>query len=534
MAKAYRPVDRDQVFLLPPAMNDWLSEDHLVWFVIAAVERLDTAAFHSQARLGGVGRRGYDPDMLLSLFVYAMAHGERSSRRIERLCQTDVAFRIICAGDAPDHTVLARFRKEHQPALEGLLTQVLVLCAELGMLRLGVVAFDGTKVAANAAKGATYTEAHVRRLAEEFVTSVADTDADEDVLFGEESRGDEVPDAVRNRTDRKARIQQALEEIERRRTAHQAGTQRQRETAEAYDRARVEGHARPGRPPKGADPVVVARTRWERERARAQERYDEWVRRAEQARREGRKLGGPPRVPPDEHGWVRRARVAYDAALAAAASAGAASELPEGPEKANLTDPDSRLMKTQDGWVQGYNCQTAVSEDGFIITARATQDANDVHQFVPTMNAVCEAAERLAGHTGRDDLDVGTLVGDAGYDSADNLDVEGPDRLIADGARRDVTKRAAEDPASCDPPVDATAREKMTHRLRTEEGHALYKRRAPIVEGANAWLKDRRGLRRFSRRGLQAVQSELAFASAVTNLVKLTTQGVTAVQLRTG
>jgi Transposase and inactivated derivatives len=137
MARTYRPVDREQEFLLPPVMTDWLPEEHLVWFVIEAVKRLDTAAFHRRAKLGGVGRRGYDPDMLLTLFIYAMAHGEPSSRRIERLCHTDVAFRIICAQDVPDHTVLARFRKNHQAALTDLLGESLVLAAELGMVSLG-------------------------------------------------------------------------------------------------------------------------------------------------------------------------------------------------------------------------------------------------------------------------------------------------------------------------------------------------------------------------------------------------------------
>jgi transposase len=184
VARTYRPVDREQEFLLPPSMVDWLPDDHVVWFVIEAVRRLDTAAFHRLAKLGGVGRRGYDPDMVLTLLVYAMAHGVSSSRRIERLCHTDVAFRIVCASDVPDHTVLARFRQHHQDALTELLTASLVLAAELGMVSLGVVAFDGTKIAANASRDANRGEAHLRKLAEEFLATVAETDAAEDALFG--------------------------------------------------------------------------------------------------------------------------------------------------------------------------------------------------------------------------------------------------------------------------------------------------------------------------------------------------------------
>jgi transposase len=206
MARGYRRVDREQEFLLPPVMTDWLPDDHVVWFVIAAVERLDTSPFHRLAKRGGVGRRGYDPDMLLTLFVYAMACGVHSSRQIERLCRTDVAFRVICAQDVPDHTVLARFRKDHREALCGLLTESLVLAAELGFVSLGVIAFDGTKIAANASREANRSEAHLQKLAAEYVESVTATDAAEDALFGADVRGDETPGPVADRSGRGRRI----------------------------------------------------------------------------------------------------------------------------------------------------------------------------------------------------------------------------------------------------------------------------------------------------------------------------------------
>ena len=515
---------------MPPSMVDWLPDDHLVWFVIEAVRRLDTGAFHRLAKLGGVGRRGYDPDMLLTLLVYAMAHGVSSSRRIEALCHTDVAFRIVCACDVPDHTVLARFRQHHQAALTELLTASLVLAAELGMVSLGVVAFDGTKIAANASREANRGEAHLRRLAQEFLCTVADTDAAEDALFGEDNRGDELPESVRDRTHRGARISAALEQIRARRAAAEHAAREQAERTRAYEQAAAEqGSAAPkGRPPATVDPVAVTRARWQRERAAAADRYAEYQARP---RRPGRA------VPPDEHFRVRAARAAYEAAQAQAATPDPA---PAGPAdgqsdqfRANLTDPDSRLLKTRNGWVQGYNCQTATSADEFLLTARATQDANDLAQFVPTTDDVTATADLLARRTGRTDLQVGTMIGDAGYDSDDNLAAEGPDRLIADAKRHQIDQRAASEPATGDPPEDATPREKINHRLRTPEGHALYQRRAPMIEAPNAWLKDRRGLRHFTRRGLRAVQAELSFAAAVTNLLKLATQGITATQLQT-
>jgi transposase len=580
MAKTYRPVDRAQEFLLPPSMVEWLPEEHVVWFVIAAVERLDTSRFHARARLGGTGRRGYDPDMLLTLFVYAMAHGESSSRQIERLCHTDVAFRIICASDVPDHTVLARFRKNHEQALTDLLTESLVLAAELGLVSLGVVAFDGTKIAANASKDANRTEAHLRGLAEGFVATVAATDEAEDTLFGEESSGAEVPVGVRDRTGRDERITAALGQIEARRLAAEQArrerSERDRVSGRAYEqaiqRAAASGAAAPvGATPKDADPVVVAKARLARARAKAETRQQANL---ERARAKPRTSGrGRLPVPIEDHVLVRRARDAYETALAHAthnqateeqavedravetvdrdddAGSGGGggggaksgqggqdvtSDRPAEQVRANVTDPESRLLKTRNGWIQGYNCQTAVSDDEFFISARATQDTNDITQFVPTVHDLTATAGHLAERTGRDDLTIGTMIGDAGYDSDTNLAADGPDRLIADAKAYKIDQRATTDPATGDPATDASPRETMNHRLRTPQGHALYQRRSPMVEPPNAWLKDRRGLRRFARRGLAAAQAELSLACAVTNLLKLRTKGITTAQLQTG
>ena len=147
MAKGYRPVRRDQPFLLPPDMREWLPDDHAVWLVIAAVDQLDTTVLHRRRRTGGAGRAGYHPDMLLAVLVWAYANKVTSSRRIEALCRTDVAFRVICAGDAPDHVTIARFRADFPAVMEDLFTRVLVLCARLGMGQVGTVALDGTKIA---------------------------------------------------------------------------------------------------------------------------------------------------------------------------------------------------------------------------------------------------------------------------------------------------------------------------------------------------------------------------------------------------
>src|ERR1700749_5334337 len=152
MAKGYRPVDRDQVFLLPPDMREWLPGDHPVYLVIEALGRMDTSAFQAGRRTGGAGAAGYDPDMLVAVLVWAYAHRVRSSRRMEELCRTDVAFRVICAQNLPDHSTIARCRRDFGAAVAGLFTGVLILCAGGGVGPVGTVALDGTKIAASASK----------------------------------------------------------------------------------------------------------------------------------------------------------------------------------------------------------------------------------------------------------------------------------------------------------------------------------------------------------------------------------------------
>ncbi len=206
MAKRYRPVARDQAFLLPPDMRDWLPPGHPVWLVITVVdEHLDTSAVHALRRAGGAGAAGYDPDMLVSLLVWAYANRVTSSRRIEALCRTDIAFKVICAGDVPDHVTIARFRAGLGDAAGVLFDQVLMLCARLGMGQLGLITLDGMKIAASASKSANRTEDGLRKLAAQLAAEHAATDAAEDALFGPGIRGDEVPAELadpRTRADR--------------------------------------------------------------------------------------------------------------------------------------------------------------------------------------------------------------------------------------------------------------------------------------------------------------------------------------------
>ena len=204
MAKGYRPVWRDQPFLVPPDMREWLPDDHAVWLVIGAVGRLDTSAVHAVRRTGGAGARGYDPQMLVTLLIWAYASGVSSSRRIEELCCTDVAFRVICAQDVPDHVTIARFRRRHAAALAGLFDQVLELCARSGLVRAATIAIDGTKLSGNAGLSANRS---YRRIADELLDDAERVDSEEDEQFGDR-RGDELPPELADRQTRRARLRQ--------------------------------------------------------------------------------------------------------------------------------------------------------------------------------------------------------------------------------------------------------------------------------------------------------------------------------------
>jgi transposase len=230
MAKGYRPVNRDQPFLLPPDMREWLLPDHPVYLVISVVaDHLDTSAFHAGRRTGGPGTAGYDPDMLVTVLMWAYAHGVTSSRDIERLCHTDVAFRVICGGNLPDHATFARFRGDFPGSVAVLFAGVLTLCARLGMGKLGTVALDGMKIAASASKAASRTEGTLAKLAGEMVAAHGVADAAGDELFGEGRRGDEVPEEAWRPRSRASRIAAAL-----------ASLKAEREEAEAAEEARVE------------------------------------------------------------------------------------------------------------------------------------------------------------------------------------------------------------------------------------------------------------------------------------------------------
>jgi transposase len=532
MAKGYRPVDRDQPFLFPPDMREWLPAGHPVWLVIRVVEgHMDTSAFHARRRTGGAGAAGYDPDMLVAVLVWAYAHGVTSSRDIERLCGTDVAFRVICAGNLPDHVTVARFRADFPEAVAAFFAEVLKLCARLGMGKVGVVALDGMKIAASASKSANRAEGTLAKLAEETVAAHAAADAAEDELFGEGRRGDEVPEEAWSPRRRDERIAAALAGLRAEREAAQAAEEAR---AEAY-RARRAAGERAGCPPASAA-VAVAGENLARVRA---------ARAARLAELEERYAAGQPRrgrpAGIDDHCRVRQAQAKLEAAKARAADAERMAADREADRKGpgpvrNITDPDSRLMPVRGGgFTQGYNAQNVTSQDGLIIATELTDEQADCPWFEPMLARAQDAAALIEAHRPaspdpepggqeHDDGGIELVLADAGYCSEPNLTCPGPDRLIATGKGRDLEK-AARDPGSDGPGWGGPAIQAMRERLKTPDGIAGYRQRGHIAETPHGNIKQNMSFRQLSVRGKRKASAEWTFACAVHNLFKALSAG---------
>jgi transposase len=535
MAKGYRPVNRDQPFLLPPDMREWLPPDHPVFLVIRAVEQMDTSAFHAGRKTGGAGAAGYDPDMLVTVLVWAYAHGVASSRDIERLCGTDVAFRVICGGNLPDHVTFARFRGDFPGAVGAFFAQVLILCARLGMGRLGVVALDGMKIAASASKAANRTEEGLRKLAAGRVAAHAAADAAEDELFGAGRRGDEVPEEAWRPRRRDERIRAALAELEAERQAAEA---EQAARAEAF-RERQRAGQRTGCSPARAA-VALAEENLARVRAARAAELAELARRyaAGQPRRGYAARADAPGV--DGHCRVKQAQAKLERARARAAEAGRraagrqANRKGPGPVR-NITDPDSRLMPVRGGgFLQGYNTQNMTSQDKLIIATELTDQQADCPWFEPMLARAQDAAALIQAHRpaapdpgpagGQDQGGIELMLADAGYCSEHNLTCPGPDRLIATGKGRDL-EQAARDPDSQGPDWGGPAIQAMRERLKTPDGIAAYRHRGHIAETPHGHIKHNMGLRQLSVRGKRKASAEWTFAAAVHNLFKALTAG---------
>ncbi len=459
MPQNFLTCDRDQPLLLPPDLRDWLPEDHLAWFVIEAIDELDLELFYGAYRADGHGASAHEPKMMIGLLAYSYAVGERSSRGIERRCREDVAFRVICANQVPDHATIARFRVRHQQALADLFGQVLGLCAEAGLVRAGVLAVDGTKLQASASNHATR---NYEEIAREIVAEAGRIDAAEDELHGD-ARGDELPEQLTTRHGRKRWLQEAKQRLDAERAQSTEPVPRDRER-----RLRV-CHQR----------LVEV---WKQEH-RANRAYEAW-----------------------------RARgIAADGSRRMAPGTAKPYEPPPRPEgKINTTDPDSKNMKAYRGYVQGYNAQTVTTEGQIIVAAEIAPDGLDFAQLDPM---VCAAEQELeqAGVSERPEV----VLADAGYWSNEHID-RLRERGITPLVAADADKRKGPRKTRLGGPYDF-----MRRALQTATGKQLYSRRQWMVEPVFADIKQNRRAGRFKRRGRAAVRSEWRLIAATHNLLKL-------------
>ena len=330
--------------------------------------------------------------------------------------------------------------------MEGLFIQILRLCAEAGLVKVGTVALDGTKIEANASLAANRTQEHIEKEVVKRLAEAEATDKKEDKRYGLDKRGDELPEELRDRRSRLERLKACKQRLEREEEAAHQKQQGKIEKRQAEEE--LSGKKRRGRKPKEPDAI---------------------------------ELNG---------------------------------------KKANVTDPDSRIMKTRKGFVQGYNGQAVVTEQQIIVAADVTQEENDVKQLQPMLD---EAEQNLQAVAHEEKI--GNAVADAGYLSEDNLAYEsgdGPTLYIATKKDHQQRSEADEKPIPEGPlPEGLSLRERMEWRLSTKEGKEIYKKRSPMSEGVYGQIKSCRDIRRFVRKGLEACRSEWKLICGTHNLLKL-------------
>jgi transposase len=457
MAQNFLACDREQELLLPPSLREWLPDDHLAWFVLAAVEEMDLTGFYAAYRRDGHGRAAHDPAMMVALLLYVYATGRRSSRALERACLDDVAVRVIAANQRPDHCTIARFRQRHEAALAGLFGDVLALCADAGLVGVAVLAVDGTKVHANASQ---HQNLDYDQLAKEILAEAGAIDRAEDERSGDRS-GDELPPELSTAQGRRGWLRDAKRRLDERRAAE----------------ARPVAKSRPARLREG-------KRRLEEEHdvhCQANEAYEAY--RARGVMKDGRRFGAPPKPyqPPDT---------------------------PAG--KVNVTDPDSRNVKTPRGYMQGYNAQAVCNENQIVIAAELNTDSPDFGHLEPMV----WAAEDELADAGVAEAPA-VVVADAGYwhhDQMDALAGRGIQVLIPPDAGKRKGAR---------PGWDGGRYAFMRRVLETELGKQLYGKRQVTIEPVFANTKFNRRIDRFSRRGRSACRSEWRLITATHNLLKL-------------
>lgn len=459
--KTFRAFDPRQILLLPPSLDDWLPEDHLARFVADLVDEVldlgPVLADYTDKR----GYPPYDPRLMVRLLIYGYTTGVRSSRAIERRCVDDVAFRFLAAEQAPDFRSIARFRRRHLDALAGLFLQSLHLAQKLGMVKMGRVALDGTKLEANASKhkAMSYARlvdkeeqveaeiAHLEAAARALLTDAEATDTTEDATFGVDGKDTDLPAELDRREKRLARLQAARAQIE----------------AEAADKAR---------------------------------RHAEDIERRRQ----------------------QRAGTSDEQAITAAGEAAADKARPKPKAQANFTDPDSRIMKNSDGaYIQAYNAQAVVDEAHQVITAAdITTNASDARNYTTMLD---QSTANTGTHPKQALVDAGYCSETNLQAARDRQLACGTDTLMATG-RLGHDEQVPPAPRGRIP-KDATLKQRMARKLRTKPGKAAYSRRKAIVEPVFGQIMTCQNGRQLLLRGQDGARAEWRLLAACHNLRKI-------------
>lgn len=431
MPTTFRSCAPDQSLLFPPSPRDWLPEGHLAFFIADTVAVLDLQSLYAPYEGDGRRNQPFDPQMMVTVLLYAYATGTFSSRRIARKLEEDVAYRVLAAGNFPAHRTIADFRQQHLAAFATLFVRVVQIAREAGVVHLGSLAVDGTKIKANASKHKAMSYGRMRhdeqRLRSEIaalLTQAQAVDVAEDAAHGPDVRGDALPAELQRREERLAKIAAAKARLE----ARQADADRQR-----------------GRTPDDG--------------------------RKSRRRPFARDFG----VPPDE---------AQD----------------------NFTDPESRIMKTSQGFDQCYNGQIAVDEATQVIVATGlTNSAADQGQLLPVITTV----EATLGGTPSE------VLADAGYRE------EATFQTLEDRQITAYISLGREGKPDVTPNPALAATQRMAARLTSERGRARYRRRKAIVEPVIGWIKAVLGFRRFSLRGEAQARGEWNLVCLAVNLKRL-------------
>jgi transposase len=425
MAKTYRAYLPEQDLLLPQNVRDWLPEDHLAHFVSDVVDQLDLSAIESVYEKEERGQPPYHPGMMTKILLYGYCVGVFSSRRMAKKLVEDVGFRMLAAGNEPDFRTIADFRKLHLAALQKLFDQVLQIALQVGTIKLGRVVLDGSKVKANASKHKAMSygrmqedEKRLQAEGKRLLQEAEKVDAEEDVRYGKDRTGEELPAELARRETRLKKIQEAQRVLEER----------------ARERAKSKGQ-----PEEKAKP---------------------------------------------------KAKAQY-----------------------NFTDPESRIMKGPDGFVQAYNAQIAVEPDFQLIVGQVVSQApNDKEQMKPVMTAIQEQS----GGKPKE------VVSDSGYCSDANLKYLEKKKVEGFVAVDRESYRDREKPCARGPlPKGATRVDRMRRKLQTNAGAAIYATRKTVVEPVFGQIKQARGFRQFLLRGLEKVQGEWAMICLTHNILKL-------------